>query len=70
MGPNAQGVAACTALTELVLEKACLSFGNDCSLDDEDEYHQVMMLMHGVDGMMAAMHRTTTLFILPEACSV
>ncbi len=38
MGPNAQGVAACTALTELVLEKACLSFGNDCSLDDEDDY--------------------------------
>ena len=26
MGPNAQGVAACTALTELVLEKACLSW--------------------------------------------
>jgi len=36
MGPNAQGVAACTALTELILEKACLSFGNDCSSDDDD----------------------------------
>ena len=36
MGPNAQGMAACTALTELILEKACLSFGNDCSSDDDD----------------------------------
>jgi len=35
-GPNAQGVVACTALTELILEKACLSFGDDYSSDDDD----------------------------------
>ena len=34
-GPNAQGVATCTALTELILQKACLSFGNDYSSDDD-----------------------------------
>ncbi|KAA6419595.1 MAG: hypothetical protein FRX49_10520 [Trebouxia sp. A1-2] len=37
-GPNAQGVAACTALTELILEKACLSFGDDYSSDHDDGY--------------------------------
>ena len=38
-GPNAQGVAACTALTELILDAACLSFGDDDSSDnDVDEW--------------------------------